>query len=231
MNALTPAADLAATNDISHPNETAGYRSARQALLVEEIELRRAKERVARLRRELPPGGTVPADYGFIAEDGTPTTLSAMFGRHDTLVVYSYMFGPERETPCPMCTSWMGGFATKVADIQQRVALAFTARSPIEKLTAAKRARGWTDLPIFSDPTGEYTRTYVNAEDADDAGYNVFTQRDGELRHFWGEEIGLDMNDPGEDARGAIEMDPLWALLDTTPGGRPADWYPNLTYG
>jgi predicted dithiol-disulfide oxidoreductase (DUF899 family) len=129
-----------------------------------------------------------------------------------------------------MCTSWMGSFASKVADVQQRVALAFTARSPIEKLVAAKRARGWSDLPVFSDPSGEYTRTYVNAQDADDAGYHVFTKRDGQVRHFWGEEIGLDMNDPGEDARGAIEMDPLWALLDTTPGGRGTDWYPSLTY-
>jgi predicted dithiol-disulfide oxidoreductase (DUF899 family) len=230
MSTLTPATDLAATNPMRHPNESAEYRAARQALLVEEIELRRAKERVAQLRRELPAGGVVPADYGFIAEGGSPTTLGAMFGAHDTLVVYSYMFGPERDTPCPMCTSWMGGFATKVADVQQRVALAFTARSPIEKLVAAKQARGWTDMPVFSDPSGDYTRAYVNAEDADDASYNVFTRRDGELRHFWGEEIGLDMNDPGEDARGAIEMDPLWALLDTTPGGRGTDWYPSLTY-
>lgn len=226
----TPAIELAATNKTAHPGESAEYRAARQALLAREIELRRTKERVAQQRRELPPGGLVPENYAFVGEDGHEITLTEMFGDHDTLVVYSYMFGPDRDTPCPMCTSWMGSFSNKVADVQQRVALAFTARAPIDRLVAAKKERGWTDMPVFSDPSGAYTRQYVNAEDGDDAGYNVFTRRDGEIRHFWAEEIGIDMNDPGEDARGAIEMDPLWALLDTTPGGRGTDWYPSLQY-
>lgn len=145
---LTPAVEMASTNRSRHPGESADYRAARQALLVEEIELRRHKERVARMRRALPPGGPVPADYAFVAEDGTETTLSAMFGPHDTLVVYSYMFGPERDEPCPMCTSFMSSFAAKIPDVAQRVALAFTARAPIERLAAGKKERGWTDLPV-----------------------------------------------------------------------------------
>src|ERR1700753_1221860 len=97
MSEPTPAADLAATNTTRHPGESAEYRRARQALLVEEIELRRAKERVAQLRRQLPPGGVVPVDYPFVAQDGARTTLTGLFGGHDTLAVYSYMFGPDRE--------------------------------------------------------------------------------------------------------------------------------------
>jgi predicted dithiol-disulfide oxidoreductase (DUF899 family) len=104
------------------------------------------------------------------------------------------------------------------------------ASNTINRLIAAKKERGWTDLPVFSDSSGAYTRAYVNAADNDDAGFNVFTRRDGQVRHFWGEEIGMDMNDPGQDPRGAVELDPLWALLDLTPGGRAADWYPSLTY-
>ena len=138
MAALTPAAELAAKNPIRHPNESDEYRRARQALLVEEIELRRHAERVASLRRDLPPGGEVPGDYHFVAEDGADVTLADLFGEHDTLVVYSYMFGPQREAPCPMCTSLMGGLDHKIADIRQRVAIAFTARSPIERLIDAK---------------------------------------------------------------------------------------------
>ena len=67
-----------------------------------------------------------------MAEDGADVTLADLFGEHDTLVVYSYMFGPQREAPCPMCTSFMGGLDHKIADIRQRVAIAFTARSPID---------------------------------------------------------------------------------------------------
>ncbi len=228
MDQLTPAGELAATNGIRHPGESEEYRRARQALLVEEIEVRRQAERVAELRRALPPGGEVPADYRFVAEDGREVALSDLFGDHDTLVVHSYMFGPEREAPCPMCTSMMGGIAGKVADIGQRVAIAFTARAPIERLTAAKAARGWTDMPVYSDTTGEYTRAYVSADDGDIPALNVFSRREGVVRHFWSEEIGFDMADPGQDPRSAVELDPLWLVLDTTPGGRGTDWRPGL---
>jgi predicted dithiol-disulfide oxidoreductase (DUF899 family) len=227
---LIPAADLAAKNPIRHPNESDEYRRARQQLLVEEIELRRHLERVASLRRELPPGGEIPREYHFVAEDGSDVTLEELFGQHDTLVVYSYMFGPQRDAPCPMCTSLMGGLDHKVADIRQRVALAFTARSPIDRLIDAKNSRGWTDLPVYSDESGDYTADYVSADDADAPAYNVFVRRDGKISHFWSDEIGGDMADPGQDPRGAVQMDPLWLLLDTTPAGRGSDWRPQLTY-
>lgn len=230
MTALTPAAELATKNPIRHPNESEEYRRARQELLVEEIELRRHVERVASLRRDLPLGGEVPDDYHFVAEDGSDASLTDLFGDHDTLIIYSYMFGPQREAPCPMCTSLMGGLDHKIADIRQRVAIAFTARSPIARLIDAKKSRGWSDLPVYSDTNGDYTRDYVSADDADMPAYNVFTRRDGVIHHFWSDEITGEMTDPGQDPRGAVEMDPLWLLLDTTPAGRGTEWYPSLTY-
>ena len=172
----------------------------------------------------------MPRDYHFVAEDGSDVSLADLFGKHDTLVVYSYMFGPQREAPCPMCTSFMGGLDHKINDIHQRVAIAFTARSPIDRLIAAKKSRGWTDLPVFSDESGDYTRDYVHPDDADMPAYNVFTRRDGVIRHFWGDEITDEMADPGQDPRGAVEMDPLWLLLDTVPEGRGGDWHPRLAY-
>lgn len=229
MPAPMPTAELAAKNPIRHPNESEEYRRARQELLVEEIELRRQAERVASLRRSLPPGGEVPEDYKFVAEDGSDISLKGLFGEHETLIIYSYMFGPERDAPCPMCTSLMGGIDHKIVDIRQRVAIAFTARSPIERLIDAKASRGWTDLPVYSDTNGGYTRDYVSAEDADMPAFNVFTRRDGIVRHFWSDEITGDMADPGQDPRG-LEMDPLWLLLDTAPEGRGTDWHPQLTY-
>ena len=129
-----------------------------------------------------------------------------------------------------MCTSMMGGMAHKIADIRQRVGIAFTARSPIDRLIDAKKARGWTDMPVFSDESGDYTKDYVSADDADMPAYNVFVRRDGKIHHFWSEEIGGDMADPEQDPRGAVEMDPLWLVLDTTPEGRGTDWRPKLKY-
>jgi predicted dithiol-disulfide oxidoreductase (DUF899 family) len=227
---LVPAAELAAGNRAHFPNESADYRRARNALLAQEIELRRQIERLSALRRQLPPGGEVPRDYRFEGEHGT-VTLSQLFGPHQSLVIYSYMFGPQRQRPCPMCTSLMASLDHKVADIRQRVAIAFTARSPIERLLAARRERGWTQLPVYSDTEGAFTRDYVSAGDADIPGYTVFTRRDGKIRHFWSGEMSGAMADPGQDPRGAPDLDPLWTVLDTTPEGRGADWYPKLEYG
>ncbi|MCU1399526.1 MAG: hypothetical protein JWN62_2635 [Acidimicrobiales bacterium] len=226
--ALTASADLAETNTVHFPNESAEYRAARQALLVEEIDLRRQMERVAAKRRALPPGGEVPEDYHFTAEDGTDVSFADLFGGHDALIVYSYMFGPQRSAPCPMCTSMMGAIDHKIRNLRRRVSIAFIARSPIDRLMAAKQAQGWIDMPLFSDGSGDFTRTYVSATDEDMPAMNVFTRRDGTIRHFWSEEIGFDMADPGQDPRSAIELDPLWLLLDMTPEGRGEDWRPQL---
>src|SRR6202040_4442794 len=103
---LKPAAELARASDVRFPNESAEYRRAREALLAEEIELRRHIERVAEQRRALPPGGEVNKNYTFEGEKG-PVSFADLFGDKDTLVVYSYMFGPQREGSCPMCTSFM----------------------------------------------------------------------------------------------------------------------------
>lgn len=141
MPKLVSAAELASRNPVRFPNESADYRRARQALLAEEIELRRHIERVAELRRALPPGGEVTGDYRFTGEHGE-TDFADLFGDKQTLVVYSWMFGPQRERPCPMCTSLLSALEGEARDIEQNVALAVVARSPIERLAAFKRGRG-----------------------------------------------------------------------------------------
>src|SRR5512140_588836 len=97
---LKPAAELARTNKTRHPNESPEYRQAREALLAEEIELRRHIERVARMRRQLPAGGRIPKNYRFEGENG-PMSFADLFGDKQTLVIYSYMYGPQRKRPCP----------------------------------------------------------------------------------------------------------------------------------
>jgi predicted dithiol-disulfide oxidoreductase (DUF899 family) len=227
---LAPAQKLAATNKAHFPNESAAYRAARNALLIEEIELRRSLERVAAQRRALPPGGEIPQDFEFASEAG-PVRLSSLFGDKDTLMIYSMMFGPQRKSPCPSCTSFLTSWNGSAVNLRERAAIAVTARSPIERLKEYKQQRGLTHLPFFSDTSGGYTRTYVNADDADVPGFTVFIRdKDGTIRHFYSGEMGGDMADPGQDPRGAPDLDPLWSLLDLTPEGRAPDWYPKLDY-
>lgn len=228
--ALVPAQVLAANNQAHHPNESAEYRTARNLLLAEEIELRRHLERVAAQRRELPPGGEILQDFEFVSENG-PNRFSEMFGGKNTLMVYSMMYGPQRRTPCPSCTSFLSAWNGIAVNLRERAAIAVTARSPVERLIEYKRQRGFANLPFFCDPRGEYTRTYVCADDADVPGFSVFTRSEGRVRHFYSMEISGTMADPGQDPRGAPDLDSLWLMLDLTPEGRGTDWYPKLEYG
>ena len=107
-----------------------------------------------RTRRRNAPGAAgrrrVKHRYRFVSEHGE-VSLADLFGDKDTLLIYSYMFGPKRAAPCPMCTSFMSTWENKLPDIEQRVAFVFTARSPIDRLVAAKKARGWNHVRVFSD--------------------------------------------------------------------------------
>jgi len=227
---LMLAEQMAAKNTAHFPNESAAYRAARNALLAEEIELRRHVERVAAQRRELPMGGEVPRDFEFVSEAGL-VRLSELFGDKDTLMVYSMMFGQERKAPCPSCTSFLTSWNGTAVNLRERVAMVVTARSPMERLVEYEEQRGLGNLRFVSDRSGEYTRAYVNSDDADVPGFSVFTRRDGKLYHFYSGELSGAMADPGEDPRGAPDMDPLWLMLDMVPEGRGTDWYPKLEYG
>src|SRR5258708_24174922 len=92
---LVPADQLARESPIRIPNESVEYRAARQALLAQEFELRRHIERVAAMRRALPPGGPGAGDYRFETEDG-PSDPGGPFGDKQTLGGYNDKFGPRR---------------------------------------------------------------------------------------------------------------------------------------
>lgn len=226
---LTPAAEMAHKNAKRFPDESAQNRTARTALPAEEIELRRDIERVAQQRCTLPPGGVVSKPYQFIGEYG-PVAFADLFGDKQTLAVYSYMFGPKRERPCPTCTSLLSVWDGEALDVGQNIALAIVARSPIERLLAVKEERGWRHLTLFSDVSSDYTRDCANADDADIPAFNVFTRGDGSIRYFWSGEMGGETADPGQGACGAPDLMPLWTILDSTLEGRRAKWHPKLDY-
>lgn len=225
--ALQPAATLAEGAGVTWPNESADYRRARTALLAEEIELRRHIERVAAQRRGLPPGGEVVGDYRFEGENG-PASFDDLFGDRDTLGVYNFMFGPQRNEPCPMCTSMIDSWDGELPHTLQRMAVAVIVRSPIARFQDWKAKRGWRFTPIYSDLNQGFSRDYhaIAPDGSDIPGFSIFTRKDGVIRHFWGGEMGGETADPGQDPRGAPDLASLWHVLDCTPEGRGADWYP-----
>ena len=230
MTPLKPATELAAAASQAYPNDSAAYRAARTALLAEEIELRRQIERVAALRRALPPGGEA-RDYRSKNESGGTLGLADLFGRHDTLVSYFWMYGPQRERPCPMCTAFLGALDIPARDLAQRVAIAVLGRSPVARQLAFARERGWRNLKFYATVGDDFARDYrgLAPDGSEWPALDVWVKRDGRVQHFWGSELGATA-DPGQDARGAPDPTPLWNILDLTPAGRGSDWYPRLAY-
>ena len=228
---LAPAAELAQRGSKPFPNESAEYRKARTKLLAEEIDLRRHIQRVAALRRSLPPGGEAKP-YHFLDENGKELKLADLFGRHDTLFTYFWMYGPQRERPCPMCTNWLGAVNGNAADIKQRVALKILGRSPVDRQLAFATERGWRDLDFVQTVGDDYARDLglINADGSENPALCVFKRDADQVRLFWASGMRMEMADPGQDPRDAPDIASLWSILDLTPGGRPADWYPALSY-
>ena len=138
---LKPAAELARASQVRFPNESAEYRRAREALLAEEIELRRHIERVAELRRALPPGGEVKKKYEFEGEGGK-AALADLFGDKQTLDRLQLHVRAAARTAVSDVHVALGSWEDKLPDIQQRTALAIVARSPIARLIEARSAAG-----------------------------------------------------------------------------------------
>jgi predicted dithiol-disulfide oxidoreductase (DUF899 family) len=236
------------------PGESPEYRTARERLLDQEIELRRATEAVAAARRELPPGGVVPEDYVFQgAVDGAPSEvrMSELFapGR-DSLVIYNFMFPrssqdrrpgpaggrtaelPLAEGPCPSCVALLDQLEGVVEHAEPRLNLVVVAKAPLERVLTFASERGWRRLRLLSSAGNDYKRDYhgETSEGSQIPILNVF-HRDGDtIRHFWSSELMYAPTDSDQDPRHVGTIEPLWNLFDLTREGRPSNWDEQLSY-
>src|SRR4030095_4341702 len=123
------------------PNESKEYLAKREELRLAELELRTMREKVAELRRQLPPGAILK-DYEFVEgptsldEGDAPARqvrLSELFTAPDrSLVIYHLMYGKKQTTPCPMCTAWIDGFNGIAHHLAQNLDLAIVAAARSE---------------------------------------------------------------------------------------------------
>jgi predicted dithiol-disulfide oxidoreductase (DUF899 family) len=217
---------------IHFPGESREYRRARDELLAAEIDFRKRVEALAALRRKLPLGGVVEEYVFEEGEDARKVTLPQLFGDKSTLLLYSYMYGPKMEAPCPMCTAMLDAVEGQVQHVRQRAAIAIVARSPIARVLEFTRARGWKNHRVLSSANNSYHRDYFgeSAEGAQMPMMNVFVRRDGKVHHFWGSELLYCKFEDGMDSRHVDQFWPMWHLLDLTPEGRGTDFYPSLKY-
>ncbi|HEX6648713.1 MAG TPA: DUF899 family protein [Pyrinomonadaceae bacterium] len=220
-------------------NESPEYLAKREELRHAEIELMRQRERVAELRRALPPGAIIP-DYEFLegpaalddSDEQTRTVrLSELFSGPDrSVVIYQFMYGKEQTTACPMCTAWIDGFNGVAHHLAQNVDFAIVAAADPVTLRTYARNRGWNRLRLLSagGSTFKYDLGSEDRQGHQDSTISVFTRdADGTLRHFYSGHpwLGSDIKE-----RGIDELTPIWNLMDLTPQGR-GKWYASLAYG
>jgi predicted dithiol-disulfide oxidoreductase (DUF899 family) len=240
---------------ITFPGESAEYRAARDRLLEQEAELRRATEAVAAARRQLPPGGIVPEDYVFqgTGEDGAPTDvrLSELFAPgKDSLMIYNFMFprdpgdgrpGPDAgqtallplaEGPCPSCVALLDQLDGAAEHVSPHINFAVVAKAPLPRVLAFAEERGWRRLRLLSSAGNTFKRDYLaeTAEGAQRPMLTVFHRDGATIRHFWSSELFYAPTEPGQDPRHAGTIEPVWNLFDLTPEGRGADWDEQLRY-
>jgi predicted dithiol-disulfide oxidoreductase (DUF899 family) len=241
--------------NVSFPGESSEYRAARVRLLEREVELRRAMEEVAALRRALPPGGPVPEDYVFQGDQGdgvaTDVRLSELFAPgKNSLVIYNFMFPRDpddrspgaasgdtalldlAESPCPSCTALLDQLDGAAEHATQHINFVVVAKTPLPRLLIFAQERGWRRLRLLSAAANTYNHDYYGETPAglQRPMLNVFHRDQHTIRHFWGSELFFAPTDGDEDPRHIGTIEPLWNLFDLTREGRPTDWYEQLSY-
>jgi predicted dithiol-disulfide oxidoreductase (DUF899 family) len=239
---------------LDFPGESAEYRAARDRLLNQEIALRREMEALAVARRALPPGGLVPEDYVFdeMGADGAPVTvkLSELFAGKPSLIVYNMMFPrhkndsrpkaetgitaelPREDGPCPSCVAFLDQLDGAMPHLLQTHAYVVIAKTPIARLAAFSKDRGWKHFRLLSSAGNDFKRHY-GAEDHNGQQQpmtNVFQRTPEGMRHFWSCELLYAPAEPGQDPRHMGTVEPLWGLQDFTPEGRAMQWHEQLDY-
>jgi predicted dithiol-disulfide oxidoreductase (DUF899 family) len=202
-----------------YPNESREYRDARDSLLKDEQELVEKVKAVAVKRRKLPRGGQLKEDYAFEwANDGKlgkKVKFSELFGDKTTLLIYSFMFGPSWDHPCPACTSLVDGFDRSSYQVTQDAAFVAIAKAPADRINAWAKKRGWSQIALVSGSGATFQADY-KCQDSDDMQQPVmlvFRKQDGKIFHFWATELPWNHVDT---------VWPYWNLMDFTPEGRPA---------
>lgn len=212
---------------MSQPHDTT-FESALAEVRTAELELMKQRERVAELRRAVPPSAP-SIDYEFERSiDGRAESvrLSELFtGPDRTLVVYHFMFGKQQSAACPMCSMWADGWNAITDHLARRIDFVVAASAPVSEWTALAQARGWNNLRLVSAEPSSF-KLDIGGEDADGNQWpfiSVWTlDDDGRPMQRYGGSAGFD----ADHWRGLDLLSPVWHFLDLTPEGR-GDFMPS----
>ena len=214
------------------------WRAARLELLTEEKELTRHMDDVTRKRMALP---WVPIEkaYRFNTEQGT-RSLADLFGGRFLLFVFFFLFGPDWDAGCPICSSVSDGFnGIRVHLENHDVGLVAVSRAPLEKLLAYRQRMGWSfpwASSSDSDFNFDFNVSFTAESVAGGAEYNFRALQGPELdparlpheghgMSAFALEDGVVYHTYSAYARGMDALWNMWQWLDRAPLGRnDSDW-------
>lgn len=185
------------------------WHAHREALLVKEKQLTRARDALAAERRRLPLV-RVEKEYRFEGPEGEVGLLELFEGRRQ-LIVYRFFLDPGMtiasypEDGCPGCTMFADNLPNLTHLNARDTTLVFVSAGSQEAIRNYRARMGWADWPWYTT-LDDFSRDF----DVDQYfGINVFL-RDGDqiYRCYY------------TTARAAEELSSIWALLDMTPFGR-----------
>jgi len=203
--------------------------AARTELLAKEKEFTRARDELTRARQRL-PWEPVEREYIFEGPDGKET-LADLFDGRSQLVVYHFMFDPEADVGCPVCSFWADNFDPAVIHLAARdVTMIAVSRAPVAKIEPYKGRMGWSfkwvsagengfnedfGVSFAPDQLGEPIYNYGTGapRNPDREGLSVFA-KDGDGRVF---------HTYSTYARGIDLVNTAYNYLDLVPKGRDED--------
>ena len=213
--------------------------AARKALLAEEKEFTRARDRLNEERRAL-PWVKVDKAYLFDGPRGD-ATLADLFAGRRQLIVQHFMFAPDWDESCKSCSFWADGFERMIPHLAARdTTLVAVSRAALPKLEAFKARMGWT-FDWFSCRSSDFNTDYAVSFTPEQIKsgarvYNFGTSGFGVeeapgISVFYRDEAGNVFHTYSCFARGLDMMNAAYHYLDLTPLGRheeglpyPMDW-------
>lgn len=201
------------------------WRAQRIKLLEKEKEFTKLRDELSEKRRAL-PWVRVENPYSFQTSAGEKT-LAELFGDNNQLVVYHFMFSPENQHPCKMCSFWADNFEGLSSHLNQRdTTFIAISRGQLEKLEAFKQRMNWTFEWVSSNGSDFNTDFQVSLKGGDINEYNykeIEFEKDVErpgISVFYRDEDGTVHHTYSCYGRELETFNTVYRYLDIVPKGR-----------
>jgi len=200
----------------------------RKKFLAAEKSFTEARDRLSRMRREL-PWERVDKNYLFDGPDGKET-LAQLFAGRSQLIVYHFMFDPEWDSGCPSCSFWADNFNGIDVHLAHRdVTFVAISRAPLAKLQAYRKRMGWSFKWLSSFQTDfnhDYYVTFTPQEMAAGTAFYNYMQKTPPVSEmvgisaFYKDENGRIFHTYSTYERGVDMLNGAYHYLDLAPKGR-----------